>query len=289
MASSDPLISPVTDKASVLDIVSYGYRAAIRHIWPLTLIALPAILLSSYQGFHSASDFEAGVAAGQASRLGHTSIPTMYIGWIAYLIPLYFNYCATLYSRDVYFNQVDRPIYSYIFGEKKTLSTISIFSGICLLALIPTGLIGIIGLILLIIPGIIWFTYILMVYNMAIVLILQKSTMGVKWSIQEILRLLKNHTGRTIGLGLLVWLIGTIVAVPITLPGILISMGPQMSGNLIMSILSACSYGLGTWLSMSIGIGGVVFTTYRYIADLKIRHGDEDADSMLPAPIEQKA
>jgi hypothetical protein len=292
MTSSDPLISPVLSKASVLDIVSYGYRTAIKHIWPITLIALPAILLNMIQGFNLPSTFAEGMARNHAARMAHSAaiVPSgsEFWGWAISLVELYFYYCISLYTRDAYFNQIDRPLYAYCWGEKKSLLAITLFGLLCVLLFIPYIVIGFIGFLFLLFPGVAWFSYISAAYNMSYAMLLQHPSRGVKATVSDVFRLLRQNAWRTVALGLVSWLVNFIIAVPAIIISFGVYTGIKLGNSLAVSLMMALSCGISNWISFLVGFGGFMFIMYRYIADLKIRHGDMDAESMLPAVIEQQ-
>jgi hypothetical protein len=157
-----------------------------------------------------------------------------------------------------------------------------------MLLAIPVFIIGGIGLLLLVAPGVMWFSYVFTAYNLISAIVVDKPDLGVFGSIKEGFRLLKNNMLRTIGLGLSSLVISIIITLPLSLIngmiGVYLRKAPASASSIGLFVLSAGIHSALSWFSLTVGLCGTVLIMYRYIQDLKARHGEIDESNYNHEP-----
>jgi hypothetical protein len=268
------MVSPNTmnSEASVLDIVSFGYRQAFQNLGASTKLAIPTIIVGALLGI--VQYYQSGLPPRDPKQL------IFVLGMLPLgLVNMYNSYCISRYARDRYFDEVQESLLSY-WIPNGTFVKVILLGILGALAFIPVGFVGIIGLVLLIIPGIIWFTYAAMTYNVIFALLLDNPTRGVRGNIKEGFRLLKGNIPRTIGLSLLSGLVYVVITFPMSLlRGILNAIARILHSDVASIGLIGLSAGINAivcWFAITVGLCGTMFVLYRYIEDLKARHGDLD-------------
>jgi hypothetical protein len=273
-------------QASVIDIVTFGYKAGLKSIGPITRLILPIILLyavSTTSVYTISNEMKAGVQPGVTHwvllvGMGLLSV----VSWIGYV---YLSYPITRYVRDVYWNEIDENLYSYLIPRRSLLGCwgIGLLWGLMLL---PVSLLGMVGLLLLIVPGVAVFSYYYSMYSLLIAGYMSDPDRGAFSAISEVFGLLKGNFWRTVALGVMTWLIyismsGMMIGLQMGLE-LLQEFSPSLTRNLWYPLAYGTLTGVICWFSMAVGHGTVLFVMYRYLFDLRTR-------AQVTAPIDLAA
>src|SRR4051812_48842786 len=89
-------------QASVIDIVSFGYRQAFQKIMVPTKLTIPTIIIGGIIGFLQA--YQLSLPKGDPMQF-IVVLPMILLG----LINLYNYYCVSLYVRDSFFAEAKEP------------------------------------------------------------------------------------------------------------------------------------------------------------------------------------
>jgi len=274
------LPNTTSSEASVIDIVSFGYRQAFQNLLPVTKLAIPTIIIGALLG--AVQFYQAGLKPRDPQQIiiALAILPLMFVN-------LYNSYCVSRYARDRYFSEVQDSMFSY-WIPNSTLVKVILLGLLGSLLFIPMSIVGLIGIVLLIVPGLIWFTYCFTAYNLIFALLLDKPDLGVLGSIKEGFRLMKNNINRTIGLGLLTGIIYFAIYFPMSfLRGVLSGVARFLhsdASSIGILGLSAALNALISWFAITVGLCGTMFVLYRYITDLKARHGELDESNYNQEP-----
>jgi hypothetical protein len=193
------------------------------------------------------------------------------ISWAGYV---YLSYPIARYVRDAYWNETAENLYSYLIPRRSLLGCWGIGLLWAMMAM-PVGLVGIIGLLLLIVPGVAVFSYYYSMYSLLIAGYLSDPDRGVFGTISDIFALLKGNFWRTVALGVMTWLIyacmsGALIGLQAGLE-MLQEFSPSLTRNLWFPLAYGTLTGVICWFSMAVGHGTVLFVMYRYLFDLRAR------------------
>jgi hypothetical protein len=275
--SSIPPFSP----ASVLDIVSFGYRRLFQCLKPLTLLASPFVLLAALveawffpnlgdiQEQSSTTDvfsfFSADPAGYTAASYGMTFL----------MILLLFSYLR--YIRDVYTNTPKAPLQHYLMPNRRLWGIVG-FSLLLGLGLIIGIVIMVMGLFLLVLPGLAILTgivYLLVRISMILPAYTHHTGQGLGQSLAESWRLTRGHFWRTLGMLALVEIINFLIVLPFV--GVGAAVGLFSSAlNTFAWPMTFLYYLLYHWAYYTLIIGGMTFVLYRYYFDLQVGRGENE-------------
>lgn len=271
---ADTSVNPAHTPASILDIITFGYKSAFKTLWPISKMALPCLLIYTASQIYPALQL-VSLQQTRASQeiLGH-------LGWIAILalvflpVFLYLHYCVARYVRDCFWAEPEANSFRYLLPQKSVWGILCIVL-LTIVAFFPVGLIGVIGLVFLVVPGLIVFSYFYSVSSLAYVNYLIQPEQGVMEGIFKPIRLLKGHFWRTIGLGAISFVVLMVISSPMSFfQQILGSMGkfnPSFANSWSFYALYTVNMLVMMWFNLCIGYVGTLFIMNRYFADLEAR------------------
>lgn len=264
-----PSQSATQTPASILDIISYGYKCAIKSLGPLSKLTWPFIILLGIGNGLLISIISPEGRFQRQAMLGALGV----LPFIA-VVSWYLHYCVARYVRDVFWEAPASNLFSYLLPHRSLLGAIALVLLITV-ALIPYSIVGIIGIVLLVVPGIVAYTYFYMGSSLMLVAYLKSPPEGVFKAITGTLGLLKRNFWRTIALGLLNFIIICILTSPMSFFSgtldLVSKMNPSFTHSLPGYILRVSLYSVTVWFSLCIGYVGLVFILNRYLADLQAR------------------
>ncbi len=265
------------ERASVLEIVTFGYKGMVKSILPLSLIALPFVLLAGIDGyfyFRMSMTGEPDVLAA----LGH---------FATQMIGMYFFYCVSSYIRDVYWDEAKNPL-AYLLPRMTLFGALGIgffymlaclgigvgvgISAVILALLGPLGIVFMVGGILCLIPAVI---YIATYFSLAFVVYLGTPEDGLLSALGSSFRMISGNFWRSMGLATLVWIINLVINVPVLgvffAIGVMSSMNASVADSPMFQLGFAGLMAVASWSQVVLGQGGIVFVLNRYYHDLKAR------------------
>ena len=281
--------------APVLDMITFGYRKLVKHLIPLTVLALLPILATAFEmaninellhpPVHHVHGHDAGMAVLQFYQqhwvefLGSTLFISLMSG--------YYTFVLYAYVKDVYLERVEDSILNYLIPKRVYLGllgiqTIFFFAGGMAVVVV------IVGFILLILPGIaavggvMFLAYRYIVSGAAYVMEPEK---GVWNAMQSSWRLTRGNVWRGIALMMALIVINGIVKTPFSiLEGILTVVEKFLTvKGAEMMWMHATHVGLLAltyWSVYVLGLGGTTFVMIRYYFDLKARK-DMAAEALM--------
>lgn len=265
------------ERASILEIVTFGFKGMVKSMLPLTLIALPYVLLAGIDGYFY---FRMSLS-GQPdllAALGH---------FATQMIGMYFFYCASRYIRDVYWEEAGNPL-AYLLPRMTLFGALAIgffylvtvlgigvgvgITAVLMALLGPLGLVVMIGGILCLIPVVI---YIATYFCLAFAVYLGTPENGLFAAMRESFRMINGNFWRSMGLATLVWIINLIITAPVLgvffALGMLSTMSASVADTPMFLLGFAGLMAVASWSQVVLGQGGLVFVLYRYYYDLRIR------------------
>jgi hypothetical protein len=280
------MTAPTYAPTPVLDIVSFGYRKFFNHLLPLTKIASPFLLFAS---------LVIGFVYPEQLRIQRITEPgladiipilTMYgMLLVATGVMQYSLYAGIQYVRDVYYDEVNPSLASYMIPKMSLFGVFSIFS-LYMVSFIFAVIITFIGFLLLILPGLAMLVGIFYATNrLALVWVsyFNDPKLGVMHAFRQSWALTENNFWRTVGLCFVTTVIQTIISLPFNLIdfiiGLISGFNPSFVANplfpFMYSVLMAVSY----WAQFVLGVGGMMFVFFRFFFDLQSRKNPE----LMPA------
>ncbi len=275
--------NPQYQPASVLDIVSFGYRQVFKILWPLTKLALPFLILCSVTMgalMPSYMHFSMGMQSHAfQSGFQENFVTSLFYGFLFFIIGVlqyYLFYVFLCFIQDLYLDTVKPNLFSYWLPQKNLLGLLGI-SFLFLAASIPASVILLIGFILLVLPGLavlagILFFMIRLAFTW-IAYMLEPET-GILDAFQKSWALTQHNFWRSVGLLCLILVIQGIIFAPFGLISIIItglSFSLMGQGHFVFSIVYTLYFAIRFWAQYVIGIGGLIFISYRYVFDLEAR------------------
>jgi hypothetical protein len=241
---------------SVLDIVSLGYKQALRSLWPISRLYSPMLAL---------------VIVGLIGMI-YLRLPKefLYIWLIAYvLFILYGNYVIARYVRDALQSELRKNIFSYWLPDHTLPGTIGIGLMVALFG-VAYGVVGMLGLLLLVFPGLAVFIYYHHWVGLCFVDYLRNPGNSISETRQRVGLLLKGQFWRTIALGVIVTLIYLMFDTFLSVSGALIraiakgfQSGSMLNSPLYLTVTAFTSC-LKLWFSLTFG-----FSAYCFIINTK--------------------
>lgn len=275
------MTTPIYEPASVLDIVSFGYRKLFRTLGPLTKLSLPVALLSgvlmgsAYPILLKMQHY--AMAAPQSFDDMATLLGVGVAVLFGVMLMFYFFYVLLRYARDLYLDEVQKNIYAYLKPEQKFVGMIGI-AFLLAIATIPIGLILFLGFLFLVVPGLI----------VVLALIFAGVRLVLVWNIYMIKasdifdafvrswQLTRGNFWRTLGLVFLVAIIQNIIGLPFSVLSsandAIASLNPSFTNTVLFQLICTIIFSIGYWAQYVIGLGGSIFVYYRYYFDLEARH-----------------
>lgn len=259
---------------SILEIVTYGFKKAVKVFWPVSWLCLPALLLIAV----GAGCIEALPIEDSTFRVKDALFKPLS------LVVVYMNYAIARYTRDVFWeHELKENLWAYLVPDKTLL-------GICGIGLLTTfygmgaGLLGMLGLLLLVVPGVAILSYYYVWSGMFYTLYLLKPEEGVWAARHAVARLFKGNFWRTAGLGLLVSLVSLLPMLPMVfLSGgleILREMPPSFLPPFAFALLYGSLHATVYWISLAICFTGLSFVLNRYYQALQSRF-DQSINSVV--------
>lgn len=258
-------MQPATEApVSILDIVTYGFKKAVQAFWPVSWLCLPALVCLALGG----AVIESVPIDDSVIRVKDALYKPLS------LIVLYMNYAIARYARDVFWSEPKENLWTYMIPDRTLwgvcgIGVLTVFYGM------GAGLLGMLGLLLLVIPGIAIFSYYYVWSGMFYTVYLRKPEAGVWSARHETARLFKGNFWRTAGLGLVVSLVSVLPMLPMVfLSGgmeILREMPPSFMPTYAFSILYGILYAAIYWVSLGICFSGFSFVLNRYYQELQSR------------------
>lgn len=262
--------------ASAVDIVTYGYKAVLKQLKPLTLLALPMLLAS---GMAQAGAFWLQVAGDQSSLayIG-VALAVVVLGVGGAIGMLYLTYVLSRYVRDLFFaDTVEANLYAYYWPKMSLFGVIGIAFIVAALGLLA-AIAGVIGLILLVVPGLMVFSLYYVWSSLVYVAYLAKPQQGIFDSMSEIGALMKGNLLRAAGLGILANVIFFLLYAPFLSLEVATEFFKTQPPSFLGEAWVTPVYGLlmtaSGWVNVVIGTGGMLFVLNRFYIDLHIRHID---------------
>lgn len=295
---SQPTPSEIHTPASILDIISYGYKRAIKIIGPVSRFSLPFILILGVgNGIFASALYAQGRVQPQV-LLGSLGILPVFA-----VLSWYLHYCVARYVRDVFWAEPESNLFSYLLPKRSLLGAV----GVMLLSvgmIIPFAIAIVIavffkwaGILVATLPTVIFFTFVYMAISLMWVAYLKESGNGLFSAISHSMSLLKGHFWRTVGLGILNFVILCILLSPINFFNGMIDALSKASSSGLYTMLSAYTMlfyiikvvlsAVTVWFSLCIGYVGALLMLNRYYTDLQARaegHGLQTSSELAFTP-----
>ena len=292
---SQSIPSEIHTPASILDIISYGYKRAVKIIGPVSRFSLPFILILGVgNGIFASALYAQGRVQPQV-LLGSLGILPVFA-----VLSWYLHYCVAHYVRDVFWAEPESNLFSYLLPKRSLLGAV----GVMLLSvgmIIPFAIAIVIavffkwaGILVATLPTVIFFTFVYMAFSLIWVAYLKEYSNGLFSAISKSISLLKGNFWRTVGLGVLNFVILCILLSPMNfLNGIIDALSKASSSGVygfgLYNMLSAYTMlfyiikvvlsAVTVWFSLCIGYVGALFMLNRYYADLQARAEGYDQQS----------
>lgn len=263
------------ERASVVEIVTYGYKACLKSLWPITRLILPVVLIYavSITGMYMTC---IGIDAnGQTGKLQNLLVQvTLIMTVVSWLACAYMYYPVARYIRDVCWNEARDNVFGYLIPQKSLLGC----AGLILLlvaAFMPVAVLGTIGFLFLIVPGMMVFTYFYTWFAMALAIYLGNPELGIINAMSETCNLFRGNNWRVIAVGFPTWFIYAMVSVPLF--GVhfglemLQALWPFMVQNAFFAIAYLTTTSLTMGISIAVGFSSMLFVQYRFLFDLRAR------------------
>jgi hypothetical protein len=207
-----------------------------------------------------------------------SDIISMVALWVVYflssLLYSYSHYAVACYIRDVYWGETNDSIFSYLIPRKTFLGALGI-GILTTCAFIPIGIVGLIGLLLFVVPGVVVFSYSGIATGLMYTAYLGHPEEGVMSTIPECLGLLRGNLWRTVALGTISWLVYLLMSSPMGVFNFLInfmaSQSPSFADSLLFPISYAGIFVVISWFAVAFGFSGTLHILNRYYFDLKSR------------------
>ncbi len=274
---ADPSVNPAHAPASILDIITFGYKSAFKTLWPISKLTLPFLAFSTLCQSYGVVQ----LASMQTRKLEEMFPHLVWLGVMGLIfLPVYFYlyYGVARYVRDYFWAEAEGNSFRYLLPQKTLLGALGI-ALLTIVASVPISIAGLIGLLFLIIPGLVIFTYFYSASSLAYVNYLYQPEQGVLESIFKPFRLLKGHFWRTVALGFLSFVVLMIISGPLSvfrnLLGAMGQFNPSFLHSWLFYGLSTASILVTVWFNLCIGYVGTLFITNRYLADLQARASEE--------------
>ncbi len=262
--------------APAIDIVTYGYKAVLKQLKPLTLLALPMLLMAAMA--------QTGAFwlqfTGDQSSLAYIGVAILVValGIGGAFGMLYLTYVLSRFVRDLFFAEsAERNLYAYYIPKMSLFGIVGIAFIVGALGILA-AIAGVIGLLLLVVPGIMVFSLYYVWSSLVYVAYLAKPQQGIFDSMSEIGALLKGNLLRAAGLGILANLIFFLLYAPFLSLDILTEFFRTQPPSFISAPWVPPVYGLmmvlSSWVNMVVGTGGLLFVMNRFYIDLHVRHAD---------------
>ncbi len=286
--------------ASVMEVVTFGYKAALKCFWPLTVMT----------AFFSLSYGPAAtwyVRFSQQLADGPSLEKFAYIAFFSLFtlgITLWGYYAMNRYARDLFLAEPGNPLACLVPGKDLLgalavgffylLALFGLFVGFGILSFgvflvagvlsvsmagseAVIGIIVIVSLLALMVPMFLCVTGLNTVFGLVLAAYVLNSDAGVFHAFGETFRVLGRNFWRTVGLSFMCWLVNVLLMIPVSAAGGVMGYMSGNSPSFLDSPAFLVGYTLlatvGNWLGMVIGMGGFVNVVFRYYYDLKIRAG----------------
>lgn len=248
------------EPASIFDIVTFGYKQAIKNFGTVFRFCWPILLIY-------------GLSSTLLAWLTHDILPprqqnSLHNGLSGLLI--YLKYAIIRYTCDTYWREPHSNLMAYLKPER-VIKGLAGIAFITFLYAIGAGLAGLVGLLLLVVPGIAIFSYFYVWSGLFYTAYLINTENGIFAARGQISTLLKGNFKRTAGLGFLIGLVYCLTQIPVfCLIGGLAVLQEQPHASLFYGLYASLST-LVEGFVMMFSFTGYCFILNRYYEDLKVR------------------
>jgi hypothetical protein len=258
--------------SSIMDIVSCGYKMAFRTLLPISILCLPYLVL-----FLAGSIWiELAISNSQDSNTKEQLYNLL-------RLPLcYWNYVIARYVCDVLQDKVRKNLASYLCPGSTFLGVIGI--GIITIVYgIGYGIAALLGLLLLVIPGLAVISYYHMMCGMLYIDYLLNPQDGI-WAVRKrVAFMLKGQFLRTAALGGIACLVMIVALLPLFIIDMVKVFIEEQAVSVMHSAPFLAAYGcfmtLTEWFTLAFGFAGYCYILNYYWHDLRIR--EEQANSRV--------
>ncbi len=268
-------------KSSISEILHDGYQGLLESLIPLTKLGLPFFIFGGATSGFIFSDNSIFLHPHRIHSFQELSKLLAGSGLMILIsvVMAYVYYIFIRYIRDTYQNAVKSDLYDYLIPQMDLLGLIGLML-ISIFLSIPALVVILIGLILLVVPGIIILIYFSTWVMMLYVTYINNSKAGILEGLRENLGLLKGMFWRTVALGFIAGLVKFLIELPFSFilqavmaiarlhPGA----GQTYSLPILFSVLFSATY----WAHFVLGTGGFLFVMMRYYWDLRDQHQSPD-------------
>lgn len=244
------------EQLSVLDTVTYGFKAAFKSLPKVSWAILPWVII--YAIADTAGQFFEGGS-------GAVLLFSLIVSWS---VLLYMIYPASRTVRDIF---LDRTKERYTFKRIREFFCCSGIIFAVWLGMIPVCLLTLVGLVFFIVPGLIIWGYYIYWTTCVLAIYLAASEKGVIHALKQSFKFRKGHFLRMACIGFLGWFIFSclsgVMALPIWGMQFMKSLSPSMTHSLWFPAVYAIFSGISIWFTISVGHCGLMFMAYRYYQD----------------------
>lgn len=284
--------NPTLPPASIMDIVSFGYKNAFRCVGPVTKLIWPVVLLHGLLlSFYHPAIVEFAEHGSFDSEKFLQLLGTGACLVINGLLLGYLQYVIVRFVRDLYWSTPKPSLWSYLKPEASLGGYVLFSLGLGVLTalavsasglLIFLGIVTIIGWIvtfpLTIAVWLFYCWYAIPRYQMVLAIYFghqdKSFSENLGFAFTECANVLRGSFWRTFGLGLLVSVVYLALSLSFIfcngLEGFLEKQNPSFLHSIWFTVSYGLTTSLATWFAL-IMHGGAFFVMYRYYYDIKIR------------------
>jgi len=255
---------PVKEPASIFDMVTFGYKKAFKTLWPVTRICLPLLVV-----YAAGSGLIEAIASGLLPDKLRVDLHNLFSSALLVL-----NWSIACYARDAYWREAEPNPMTYLKPNRTLLGV----AGIGLITAfygIGAGLAGMLGLLLLVVPGIVIFSYFYIWSGLFYTVYLLEPENGVWAARHRVAALLRGYFKRTAGFGLLAGLVWLLAMTPVIFMSVGLELLKELPPSFFHATLFYGLYGLldgaMEWFILAFGFTGYSFILNRYYDDLQVR------------------
>lgn len=258
-------MQPTTGQStlSIMDIVTFGYKKAMKVLSPVSLLCLPAVICLAL-----------GTACIESLTItDHSSLFRSISYQVLAILPMYISYAIARYVKDEFWSDAQPNPLIYLLPDKTLIGILgvgflTVFYGI------GAWFFGSIGLLFLLLPGIIIFSYFYMWSGMFYTVYLLKPQEGIWGARRSLIRLFKGHFWRTVGMGFMTCMVCMLLIVPTFLGSCILAFLKEQPPSFMQNYHFVLAYtvfmAVVQWASY-INFTGYCFILNRYYQALQAR------------------
>lgn len=289
------------EPVSALDIVTYGYKAGLKSLWPVTRVVLAFALL-----YAPLATVYVRAISSQGNSPPDVSMVMFMAAFMLFCLGVTFwsYYAITRYVRDCFRNQVAGNPLLYLLprwdllggmgigvvylmslaacGVMFMAGMIAMMMGLGVVNIVSGGgspvlfaALGIGVVVLVFLPMLLGINYINTLFGFVFSVYMSSPEKGVFAAFGETFRMMRGHFWRTVGISLMTWVVNFILMLPMGLIGFFSRLLTQSDPTFMDSAAFLIGYTvlafLGNWVNIAISMSGFVFVLYRYYLDLSLR------------------